>query len=522
MSTWDTSALDQILEKLPVDYPGPGGAVAIVHNGKPIVRHSWGWANADRAIPFMPASLFHMCSITKQFTCGLLLDTCPDPKSLDGDVGSYLPALLEPAPSVQDLCNNQSGLRDYWALTVLHGSPIEGALGEPEALRVVRQARTLQFAPGTRYSYANQNFRILANILQTRTGRSFSELLHERIFNRVGMRKARFIADTSTELEVVGYEGTNASGFWPAENNITWCGDAGLVASLDDMIAWEQYIDATLDDPASLYNLISRPTHFVDGNRAFYGFGLNRYMAHGHEITCHSGGMRGWSSRRVHVRSLRLSIIIMFNHNSDAVQASADILEPILNGNSKQEATNPGLPSSRIEIGSYLDFRTGLLARIDRAINNSDVQLNFGGSVEKLAPTGDEAISRSGTRLRASDGKLQMIRPLDNYSTELTPCYGSNLKDIVGRFKCQEIDADIQIVESGGVIYGRFCGFLGQGVMTIFEPIGGDIWAIPCPRALDYTPPREWTLRVKRGTDGCVAGVEVGCWLARQLYYSKV
>ena len=43
-----------------------------------------------------------------------------------------------------------------------------------EAARVIAGTRTLHFAPGTRYSYVNQNFRMLSDILQERTGRSFA------------------------------------------------------------------------------------------------------------------------------------------------------------------------------------------------------------------------------------------------------------------------------------------------------------------------------------------------------------
>jgi D-aminopeptidase len=50
--------LDRLAARLPVAYPGPGGAIAVL-------RHAWGYANAERRIPFTPRSLFRVCSITK-------------------------------------------------------------------------------------------------------------------------------------------------------------------------------------------------------------------------------------------------------------------------------------------------------------------------------------------------------------------------------------------------------------------------------------------------------------------------
>src|SRR4029077_20742010 len=193
MSTPCSAGLERAIEALPRNYPGPGGAVAVLRDGEVLVRHAWGWANTDRHIAFTPRTLFRMCSITKQFTCGLVLDAFPDPSVLDDDVRARLTLLEEAAPSVLHLCHNQSGLRDYWAVAMLHGAAAEAPFGEIEAARVMAGTRQLPFAPGSRYSYCNQNFRILSDILQERTGRSFAELLRSCFFEPAGMAGA-FVA----------------------------------------------------------------------------------------------------------------------------------------------------------------------------------------------------------------------------------------------------------------------------------------------------------------------------------------
>src|SRR5271165_6395673 len=183
MTSTLTTRLDRIAETLPRTYTGPGGAIAALRDGEVLLRHAWGWANAERRIPFTPHSLFRMCSITKQFTCAVVLDAFPDPSVLDGDVRARLKLLEQPAPNALHLCHNQSGLRDYWAVAMLHGSPAEAPFGDAEAARVISATRTLHFTPGTRYSYVNQNFRLLSDILQQRTGCSFAELLRTRVFD---------------------------------------------------------------------------------------------------------------------------------------------------------------------------------------------------------------------------------------------------------------------------------------------------------------------------------------------------
>src|ERR1051325_11079810 len=138
-----SARLDRVLEILPRTYAGPGGAVAVLRGGEVLLRHAWGWANAERRIAFTPKTLFRLCSVTKQFTCALVLDVFPDPSVLDGDVRARLPLLEGTAPGALHLCHNQSGLRDYWAVAMLHGSPVEAPFGEVESARVIAGTRTL-------------------------------------------------------------------------------------------------------------------------------------------------------------------------------------------------------------------------------------------------------------------------------------------------------------------------------------------------------------------------------------------
>ena len=156
--------LDQMIAALPQRFVGPGGAVAVLQGGKVIARHAWGFADLERRIPFTPATMFLICSITKQFTCATMLDRVGTPEVLDPLLAARLPDLAQ-RPTARELAHNQSGLRDYWALTALCGSPVEGAFVEGQARRLVGRTRSLQFAPGTRYSYVNQNFRLLGDMV---------------------------------------------------------------------------------------------------------------------------------------------------------------------------------------------------------------------------------------------------------------------------------------------------------------------------------------------------------------------
>lgn len=509
-----TSRLDRIVRTIPRAYPGPGGGIAALRNGEVILRHGWGWANAERRIPFTPKTLFRMCSITKQFTCAAVLDAFPDPTVLDADVRARLPQLQQPAPTTLHLCHNQSGLRDYWAVAMLHGSPAEAPFGDTEAERVIAGTRTLHFVPGSRYSYVNQNFRILSDIAAHRTGRSFAELLRVRVFDRAGMETALLAADTRAMPDgTEGYEGTPAGGFRAAENRIVWTGDAGLGACLDDMIAWERYIDATRDEPDALYSRLSAPVRFVDGAQSAYGFGLSRRSELGRAVTAHGGALRGWRSHRLYVPSERVSVVVLFNHLSDAHEAAVDVLAAVLGEERPPPAPPAAMPGW---LGAYIEPETGLSVRIEAA-PPGQVRLRFGHFPDLLDLYADGSAGNDGVRLRPSDSGLWMERPLENQTSLLRLLEGAPHSDIAGRYRCEELGSELTIADAGGVLYGAFSGFLGQSRMELLTHIGADVWALPCPRALDHTPPGDWTLAFQ--SDG---GVEVGCWLARRLPYTRI
>jgi len=521
MTTSLAARLDRAVQTLPRAYPGPGGAVAVLRAGEILVRHAWGWANAERRIAFTPRTLFRMCSITKQFTCAAVLDAFPDPSVLDADVRARLPNLQQAPPGALHLCHNQSGLRDYWAVSMLHGAPAESAFGDTEAARVIAATRTLHFAPGTRYSYVNQNFRLLSDILQQRTGRGFAELLRTRVFDPAGMPSALLAADTSAMPDgTQGYEGTPTGGFRVAENRILWTGDAGLGASLDDMIAWERHIDATRDDADALYRRLSAPVTFADGTPARYGFGLNRGTELGRQVTAHGGALRGWRSHRLYAPAERISVVVMFNHLSDAHEAAVDALAAVLD----EVRPPPPAPVPPPDwLGAYIEPESGLAARLDM-VPQGQLRLRFGHVADRLELHADgTAHSSSGNvRLRPATDGLWMDRPHENQTSRLRPCNGAPVPDFAGRYRCAELDAELTIADAGGVLYGGFSGFLGQGRMELLDPIGPDVWALPCPRALDHTPPGDWTLAVQRDDTGRPGSVEVGCWLARRLPYARV
>ena len=514
-----SQSLDDVIEDLPRRYPGPGGAVCVVKDGVAVVRHAWGFADLERRIHYTPATLAPICSITKQFTCATLLSVAPDPSILDGVIAASLPRLEGERPSTLDLANNQSGLRDYWALTVLAGAMPEGVFTLADANALVRLTSSLHFRPGTAYSYSNGNFRMLAAAIAERSGRDFGELLIDRIAGPAAMNTAVFQADTgAVPGGAMGYEGTMATGWRPGVNRIHWCGDAGLHASLDDMIAWEQFIDRTRDDPDGVYGRLSAPVTYRDGSPASYGLGLSRKTVWGRAMTRHGGAIRGWRLQRLHVASERLSVAVAFNHESDSKGAAMRVLASALG--EAEPTTTPVPGSTSFFEGHWLDQDTGLLLEVVRESSGA-LRTVYGGVADSLA-IGHDGVARGSDMALAPDGTMLAItRAADAIRSRAARLSGPAATDVAGTYHSPELEADMEVVDAGGSWFAGFSGPLGDGPLMPLTPAAGDVWRLACHRSLDAPAPGEWTVQVRRDPGGAVRSLSVGCLLARTVVFER-
>lgn len=518
MSKFDTSPLETFVRQIPQNYKGPGGVVAVLKDGEVILQHAWGFADLGTRKPMTAATRMPICSISKQFTCGVLLDSIGEPELLDDALAAYLDKFEMERPSVRDLCNNQSGLRDYWALSVLCGADPEGVFLPEHAQSLLRRLKSTHFAPRSHYSYCNGNFRILADLIEAHTGRALADLLSERIFKPAGMKTAELIADTALFDDCTGYEGDSVRGFLPATNRIHWMGDAGICASLNDMIAWEQFIDATRDDENGLYRRLSRPQTFNDGAPAPYGFGLKFEEAGGKRLSGHGGALRGWRCQRWHCSDERLSTIAMLNFEGGASDVAFKMMSIAL-GVSSSDVSR--VKADAAWFGSWLDEETGLVLSLEEA-GYGRMKAHFGTSPEMMDVVSANEARSSMTTIRRNGDVVDLARATENLSLTMHRVKGEARQDIIGRYHSDELDADLLLVSEGGAIYGAFEGFLGKSDMYPLYSIGDDVWLLPVQRSMDAPSPGEWKLVFSRDDKGVATDLSVGCWLARGVKYSRI
>ena len=100
----------------------PGCALGVVHDGQLVYARGYGMADLEHNVPITPSSIFHVASISKQFTAfSILLLQRDGLLSLDDDIRKYLPGVPDFGHriTIRHLIHHTSGLRDQWQLLSL-------------------------------------------------------------------------------------------------------------------------------------------------------------------------------------------------------------------------------------------------------------------------------------------------------------------------------------------------------------------------------------------------------------------
>ena len=195
--------------------PGsPGCAVGVYHEDKIVISRAYGMANLDHDIPLTSTSIFHVASLSKQFTSAAILLLAQDGKlSLDDDVRKYVPELPDFGKriTIRQLMNHTSGIRDQWTLLGLGGWRYSRDLiSDADVLSLLSKQKDLNFTPGERHLYSNSGFTLLAVIVSRVSGKTFRAFTTERIFTPLGMTHTHF-RDNFGEIvknQAYGYRGS--------------------------------------------------------------------------------------------------------------------------------------------------------------------------------------------------------------------------------------------------------------------------------------------------------------------------
>ena len=281
---WDTSTT-------------PGASVAVIDKGKVVFAKGYGIANLEYGIPIKPETIFHVASVSKQFTAMAIVLLQSDGKlSLDDDVHKYLPELPDYGKkiTIRNLLQHTSGVRDQWQTLALAGWDIEDVITQDQILRMTFRQKELNFPPGSRFLYSNAGFTLLAEIVARVSGEKFPQFCNERIFAPLQMTHTHFHQDLTQIVRDRAYSySQRENGYAIAPLNYANAGATSLFTTATDLVKWlDNFRTLKVGGAAALAEMQERGV-LTDGNKIDYGLGVFLGSFRGLQTVYHGGADAG-------------------------------------------------------------------------------------------------------------------------------------------------------------------------------------------------------------------------------------
>ena len=296
----------------------PGAAVEVAKDGKVVYRHAFGMADIEQGRAVTPLTIFHVASLSKQFTAFSVLLLAQDGKlSLDDDVRRYIPELPEFSQviRIRHLLNHTSGLRDQWNLLSMAGWRMEDVITGDDIMGLIRRQRALNFAPGSEFEYCNTGYTLLGLIVERVSGKSLAAFSKERIFDPLGMKHTFFHEQYSTLVpgRAQSYQPSPATGYEGIALSYSTVGPSNLFTTADDLVLWQNNFDDGRVGGKQLLDQMQTSAKLNDGTDTGYGDGLFAGSYRGLKTIDHDGADAGFRSYLLRFPDQHLSIVIVAN-----------------------------------------------------------------------------------------------------------------------------------------------------------------------------------------------------------------
>jgi CubicO group peptidase (beta-lactamase class C family) len=483
----------------------PGCALSVMKDGRVMYKRGYGVADLDHDIPITPETVFHVASISKQFTAMAILLLAQEEKlSLDDDVRKYISELPDfGVPiTIRHLIYHTSGLRDQWALLDLAGWRYSlDLITDDDVLQLMSRQKELNFKPGEKSLYSNTGYTLLAQIVKRVSGQSFREFTTDRIFRPLDMKSTHFRDDHAEIVKHIAYgyvPGEGGKGYRLSVPNFDTVGPTSLLTTVEDLAKWdENFYHPRVGGQALVKQQLQRGK-LNSGKELDYAFGLGLYKYRGLPTVEHGGADAGYRAALIRFPDQHFSVACLCNSGDvspgELAQRVADIY---LAGQFKEPAAARPGPSAKGVIVSpqRLAQYAGLYWKKDdetfRRFALKDGKL-FMGALELMALSDnrfqlvadpdemyrfDQASSGAPLRVTFRAPALEVPLVFERVAElRLTP---TQLGAYAGSYVSEEIDPVFKIViEAGGLALQRLKSKpekLGPLVEDYFEGLNGVI-----------------------------------------------
>lgn len=295
------------------------GSVLVAENGKVIYQDAFGLANREWNVPNATDTKFMIGSISKPFTAVLMLiQVHKGLINLDNTVSTYLPEFLgKPAgkTTIAQILSHTAGIPNYDIIKDFFPRISRQNFTREEYIKIFMDS-TLIFEPGTKYYYSSWGYFTLGYIMEKVTGKSYSQLMKEDIFDKLGMNNSGSYFHTQiVNKRATGYDydfGGYTSADFRDQSNTMGTGD--IYSTVEDLFKF--HIALTNN---TLLNKELTAKMFTSGIKpAQYGYGwFNKNFKYTPIDTVasnfHLGMTDGFLSFMVRIPSTNSLIVILCN-----------------------------------------------------------------------------------------------------------------------------------------------------------------------------------------------------------------
>ena len=526
-STEHTAQVDAIFKEYAKD-TSPGCAVGAYQGDRILLSKAYGMANLDHNVPLKPASVFHVASVSKQFTAAAILLLAQDGKlSIDDDIRKHLPELPDFGSkiTIRHLVHHTSGIRDQWDLLTFAGWRYSRDLiTDQDVLSLLSRQKDLNFTPGERHLYSNSGYTLMALIVNRASGKSFREFTRERIFAPLGMNNTHF-RDNFNEIvrdQAYGYAPA-ASTFRLSVTNFDTAGATSLLTTVEDLAKWNGNFESKRVGGETLLAAMVERGVLNNGEKLGYAFGLTHGTYRGVPTIGHGGSDAGYRSAFFHFPEQRFGVSVLCNLAATNPGALAQRVADVFLRDALKPATTTPNPSEQPEVamppeqlarlaGLYWNATEPVALRF--LVQEGKLQIVFGGTPQPLKSIGGDRFVRAAAAgpvyTFAADGSRVSIGPLDGPQTAQrvepwTPT-ATDVQAFAGAYRSEEMDAIYRLtVKDNALQVNRL-----KSAPVSLEPLVKDVFRAP----FGY-------VRVTRGAGGAVTGFVIDAGRVRGLKFAK-
>jgi len=307
--------IEEILS-LYAEYGGFNGAALVAHEGEVIYKKGIGFANMEWDIPNQPDTKFQIASLTKSFTAMLTLQLVAEKKlELYKPISHYLPDYPKFSGdkiTIHHLLTHSSGIpnANNGVKKFRPNEMVDQFANEP-----------LAFAPGERFGYSNSGYTLLGYLIETITGKSYAEVLQDKILTPLSMTSTGFYQHRPLIKNMASGYNKGFGDFF----NIDYSDESsayaagGIYSTVEDLFVWDQALYSERLLPGKHLDLIFSK-HIPDPEfGGHYGYGwelIDRKLGNTNSqiaTISHGGSINGYRSSLKRIPSSQSSIALLSN-----------------------------------------------------------------------------------------------------------------------------------------------------------------------------------------------------------------